>query len=79
MAESEPRMSRHGLRPALRPRGFLLQAIRPLWRELAIKYYRRALKEISPLHPDVPHIVHRLRALLDERGPEPIKAFWRWC
>jgi hypothetical protein len=55
----------------------LLSPLYPLWRELAIAYYRKALSEINPQHPDVPWIVLRLRALLDERQPEPIKALWR--
>lgn len=33
---------------------------------LAQAYYRRALAEISPMHPDVPHIVHRQRELEDK-------------
>lgn len=53
-------------------------SLRPLWRESAIAYYRWALAEINPQHPDVPYIVLRLRALLDERGPEPVRAAWRW-
>lgn len=64
--------SRHGLR------GLRSRSLRPLWRETAIAYYRWALREIHPLHPDVPFIVRRLRALLDERGPRPILAAWRW-
>jgi len=66
--------SRHGLRPALRRHG-----LTPLYREFAIFYYRWALRDINPLHPDVPRIVRRLRELLDMRGPEPVKAFWGWC
>lgn len=52
-----------------------MNALRPLLRELALAYYQRALREIPPLHPDVPHIVLRIRQLLDERVVRPI---WRW-
>lgn len=69
--------SPHGLRPALRQRG-LRAALRPLTREFRIAYYRWAQREIPPTHPDVPLIVMRLRALLDERGPEPVRALVRW-
>lgn len=44
-----------------------MNCIRPLVREASIVFYRWALAEIHPLHPDVPHIVHRLRDLLAER------------
>ena len=46
-------------------------AFRPLIREASIAYYRWALAEIHPMHPDVPHIVHRLRDLLAERHAAP--------
>jgi hypothetical protein len=32
----------------------------PFWREAAIRWYRWALREIDPMHPDVPFIVNRL-------------------
>lgn len=35
----------------------------PFIREIRLRYYRRALAEINPLHPDVPYIVHRLAEL----------------
>jgi hypothetical protein len=41
--------------------------LRPFIREARIAYYRWALAEMPPLHPDVPYVVHRLRSLLDER------------
>jgi hypothetical protein len=41
--------------------------IRPLLREAHIFYLRWALAEIHPMHPDVPGIVLKLRALLNER------------
>jgi hypothetical protein len=44
-----------------------MKAIRPLLREIALAYYQRALREISPLHPDVPFIVHRINSLTFER------------
>jgi hypothetical protein len=65
--------SRHMHRVAVRRHG-----LTPLFREFAIFYYRWALREINPMHPDVPRIVRRLRELLDMRGPEPLKAAWRW-
>jgi hypothetical protein len=37
-----------------------VKAILRLWR---LVYYRWALAEIDPLHPDVPHIVHRINEL----------------
>lgn len=42
-----------------------MRSLRPLWRELALIYHRRALREIDPMHADVPLIVltiHRLEA-----------------
>jgi hypothetical protein len=56
----------------------LLRFARPLWREAAIFGLRWAQKEMHPLHPDLPYVVRRLRSLLDERGPEPVKALYRW-
>lgn len=43
-------------------RGFI-----PLLRLYQITWYRWALKEISPLHPDVPYIVRRLAELRGAR------------
>ncbi len=43
----------------------LLRSIRPVLRDAQIAYLEWALREIDPLHPDVPQIVlaiHRLRA-----------------
>jgi hypothetical protein len=56
----------------------LLSPLYPLWRELEIRYLRWALREMPATHPDVPKVVLRLRALLDEPQPEPIKAIARW-
>jgi hypothetical protein len=56
----------------------LRRALRPLWREAAIRYYRWALAEIDLQHPDLPRIVMRLRSLLDERCSEPVRALVRW-
>lgn len=39
-----------------------LQAI---WRLAALSYYRWALREMGPQHPDVPHVVLRVRELED--------------
>lgn len=44
-------------------------------RELRIAYYTRALSEIHPLHPDVPHIVRTLQQLRDQRAVRPT---WSW-
>lgn len=56
------------------------RALWPLWREASIAFYRWALSEITPTHPDVPHIVRRLRELLDERHARPcyLQRTWRW-
>lgn len=48
-----------------------MNPLRPLFREASIAYYRWALREIHPLHADVPHIVHQLRHLLNERHARP--------
>jgi hypothetical protein len=53
-------------------------SLRPLWREAEIFYLRWALREMPLMHPDLPRVVLRLRSLLDERQPEPIRAFVRW-
>lgn len=39
------------------------RALFPLWRGMALLWWRWALAEIHPLHPDVPKIVHRIRTL----------------
>lgn len=44
-----------------------MRAIRTLVRELKLAYFRRALREIDPLHDDVPHIVHSINRLEAER------------
>lgn len=46
---------------------WLFAPFRPLIREIALAYYSRAIREINPLHPDVPFIVHRINALTAER------------
>ena len=45
----------------------MMRALRPLWRELALFYFSRAMREIHKLHPDVPYITHRIRDLTAER------------
>jgi hypothetical protein len=35
----------------------------PLFRLMALTYYRWAMREIDPLHPDVPEIVRRINDL----------------
>ncbi len=39
------------------------RALYPLWREAALRWWRWALREIHPLHPDVPEIVMRIHQL----------------
>lgn len=34
-----------------------------IFRMAALVYYRWALREMDPLHPDVPHVVRRIREL----------------
>lgn len=46
-------------------------AVRPLVREAHIFYLSWALREIDPLHPDVPAIVLKRRSLLNERYATP--------
>lgn len=35
----------------------------PIYRLMALSYYRWAMRQIDPLHPDVPQIVLRIREL----------------
>lgn len=51
-----------------------MKALRPLLREAQIAYLRWALRELSPLHPDVPAIVRKLAQLVAERPPVPRRA-----
>ena len=44
------------------------RAIRPLLRELSLMFHQRALREINPLHRDVPLIVLRIHQLTAERN-----------
>jgi hypothetical protein len=37
--------------------------LRNLFRLFALSYYEVAIRQIHPLHPDVPHIVRRIREL----------------
>jgi hypothetical protein len=37
--------------------------LQPIFRLFARVYYQMAMRQIDPLHPDVPHIVRRLREL----------------
>jgi hypothetical protein len=41
----------------------LLGGIAPVIDLIRLQWYRLALRQIDPLHPDVPYIVHRLREL----------------
>jgi hypothetical protein len=49
----------------------MLRLLRPffatLWLELQIFYYRWALHDMHPLHPDVPRNVLTLQQLMDAR------------
>lgn len=40
-----------------------MKALYPLWREAALRWWRWALREIDPMHHDVPRIVRRIREL----------------
>lgn len=40
-----------------------MSGIAPVLNLARLVYYRWALKEISPLHPDVPHIVRKINQL----------------
>jgi hypothetical protein len=40
-----------------------VKSLLPLWHTWLRFYYRWALSEIDPMHPDVPAIVHRLAEL----------------
>ena len=46
----------------------MIAALRPIWREMALLYYQWAMREIHKLHPDVPHITHRINDLHRERN-----------
>jgi hypothetical protein len=37
--------------------------LQPIFRLIARAYYQLAMRQIDPLHPDVPHIVRRLKEL----------------
>jgi hypothetical protein len=37
--------------------------LHPLFRLMALAYYRWAMRQIDPLHPDVPEIVRRINDL----------------
>lgn len=41
----------------------MIDGIRPVLNLIALAYYRWALREIDPMHPDVPGIVTRINAL----------------
>ena len=43
------------------------RVVLPLWIEARLAYYRWALREIHPLHADLPHIVCRLNLIEAER------------
>lgn len=56
-------------------------ALRPLFREAAIAYFRWALHDLQkkqPHHPDLPSVVVHLRNLRAERARHSCP-FWRWC
>jgi hypothetical protein len=43
-----------------------MKVLRLIRNILSQGYYKWALREVSPLHPDVPHITVRIRDLEDE-------------
>jgi hypothetical protein len=43
-----------------------MKALAPIWRLWCLTWYRRALREIDPMHPDVGLIVLKINTL--ERG-----------
>ena len=56
-------------------------SLQPLWLLACLAFHRWALREIHPLHPDVPHIVHcvselerRLAGQLWLRSPITLRA-----
>jgi hypothetical protein len=46
----------------------LVAAIRPVWLNAQIAYHEWALREMHPLHPDVPYVMRTLSALRDRRA-----------
>jgi hypothetical protein len=40
-----------------------MRGLLPIWRMWCLAYYRWAVSEIDPMHPDLPHIVRRINAL----------------
>jgi hypothetical protein len=40
-----------------------MRGLFPIYRLAALAYYRWAIREIDPLHEDVPHIVRRINEL----------------
>ena len=47
----------------LRKDGDAVKGLKPILNLWRLFYYRRALRQIHPLHPDVPYIVDRLNQL----------------
>lgn len=41
----------------------VLHSLYPIWRMWALAWYRRALREIDPMHPDLPLIVLKINSL----------------
>lgn len=64
--------------------GWILRALRPLWREFGIFYLRWALADMqrkNPCHPDMPEVITRLRDLRAERhsaAPSLLRRAIRW-
>lgn len=44
-----------------------MRSLRPIWRTWRLFILKWALKEINPMHPDLPLIVRRLRELEDSK------------
>lgn len=40
-----------------------MKGLMPLWRLACLAYFRRALREINPMHDDVPFLVRRINDL----------------
>ena len=45
-----------------------MRGLRPVLRELRLAYFRWALREVHPLHKDVPYIVLKIHELTAERS-----------
>jgi hypothetical protein len=46
----------------------LLEGLGPVWLNAQIAYHEWALREMHPLHPDLPFVMQTLSALRDRRA-----------